>query len=178
MGGSWSGSVEPKAGQAPPTDIGVRADVVVIPVDRSQQAEAAFEWYCQRVHKPNNTVHVVHCQEIEHPGGEHYPDYAVTPEAFAEVLEKTKKSDLDLVAKYESRLQELGIKGMVHAQMGKPGEVVISTADKLKATHIVMGTRGYGIVRRTILGSVSEYVVHHTKVPVTVVPRETTHWFF
>lgn len=38
-----SGSVETKGGQAPSTDSGGRADVVVIPVDRSQQSEAAFE---------------------------------------------------------------------------------------------------------------------------------------
>ena len=33
---------------------------------------------------------------------------------------------------------------------------------------IVLGTRGQGTVRRTILGSVSDYVVHHAHVPVTV----------
>jgi nucleotide-binding universal stress UspA family protein len=33
---------------------------------------------------------------------------------------------------------------------------------------VVMGTRGQGTVRRTIMGSVSDYVAHHSKVPVLV----------
>ena len=35
---------------------------------------------------------------------------------------------------------------------------------------IVMGSRGIGNIRRTILGSVSDYTVHHADVPVTIVP--------
>ncbi len=31
-----------------------------------------------------------------------------------------------------------------------------------------MGTRGMGTIRRTLLGSVSDYVVHHAHCPVTV----------
>ena len=70
------------------------------------------------------------------------------------------------------------IRGEVRAEIGRPGEVVVNAADKLNASMIVMGSRGLGLVRRTILGSVSEYVIHHTKVPVTIVPKETQSWFF
>ena len=39
-----------------------------------------------------------------------------------------------------------------------------------KVDLIVTGSRGLGTARRTILGSVSDYVVHHTSCPVCVVP--------
>ena len=50
----------------------------------------------------------------------------------------------------------------------KPGNVLVQAAEDEKATMIVMGTRGMGTVRRTILGSVSDYVVHHAHCPVVV----------
>lgn len=50
----------------------------------------------------------------------------------------------------------------------KPGSVVINVAQEEKADIIVMGTRGMGKIRRTILGSVSDYVVHHATCPVVV----------
>ena len=64
----------------------------------------------------------------------------------------------------------LQVDGEIHSQVGPPGHVIVSSADELKASMIVMGTRGLGLVRRTILGSISDYVIHHSKVPVTVVP--------
>ena len=54
----------------------------------------------------------------------------------------------------------------------KPGEYIVASADKAKATLIVMGTRGMGKLRRTILGSVSTYVLHHAHCPVLVVRGE------
>ena len=51
---------------------------------------------------------------------------------------------------------------------GKPGETIVKTATEANATMIVTGTRGLGKIRRTIMGSVSGYVVHHAHCPVLV----------
>ena len=40
---------------------------------------------------------------------------------------------------------------------------------------IVMGTRGLGTVRRTILGSVSDYVLHHAHCPVIICKKWGRH---
>ena len=57
----------------------------------------------------------------------------------------------------------------VHTEGGmKPGQVICKIAADEKASMIVMGTRGMGKVRRTIMGSVSDYVVHHATCPVVV----------
>lgn len=53
----------------------------------------------------------------------------------------------------------------------KPGHVVVKAANDEKANMVVMGTRGMGVVRRTILGSVSDYVVHHAHCPVVICRR-------
>lgn len=53
---------------------------------------------------------------------------------------------------------------------GKPGEGIVKCAEKESADIIVMGTRGLSSLRRTVLGSVSDYVLHHSQRPVAVVP--------
>ena len=55
---------------------------------------------------------------------------------------------------------------------GKPGEKICEAAHKEKAMLIVMSSRGSGILRRTVLGSVSNYVIHHTKIPVVLCPKD------
>lgn len=51
---------------------------------------------------------------------------------------------------------------------GDPGSTLIKLADEYNAAYIVTGTRGHGKIRRTILGSVSDYVMHHSHVPVLI----------
>ena len=55
---------------------------------------------------------------------------------------------------------------------GNPGAVICDVADQKAVDLIVMGSRGLNAIRRTFLGSVSEYVLHHAHVPTTVVPAK------
>ena len=63
------------------------------------------------------------------------------------------------------------MKGHVELLPGKPGEVLVSAAGKHSAELIVTGTRGMGTIRRTILGSVSDYIVHHAHCAVVTVRK-------
>ena len=53
----------------------------------------------------------------------------------------------------------------------KPGEAICAVAEREDPFLIVVGMRGQSVVRRTILGSVSDYVVKHSvNIPTLVVP--------
>ena len=58
----------------------------------------------------------------------------------------------------------------MYKQPGHAGHVLCKIAHDENADMIVMGSRGLGNIRRTILGSVSDYTIHHADVPVTIVP--------
>ena len=58
-------------------------------------------------------------------------------------------------------------------ELGSPGDAICKVAKDENVTCIVLGNRGLGAFRRTILGSVSDHVVHHSRVPVLLVPPKT-----
>lgn len=75
----------------------------------------------------------------------------------------------------ELRTHHVTVAG-VHLRMGTASRQVLATASEVGAGLIVMGSRGLGPVRRTMLGSVSEDVVHHALVPVLVMRGPATAW--
>ncbi len=56
-------------------------------------------------------------------------------------------------------------------QRKNAGDGIVAIAEQEKADFIVMGTRGLDPMRRTLLGSVSDYVIRHSGIPVLVCPR-------
>jgi len=53
--------------------------------------------------------------------------------------------------------------------MGSPGRAIVEEADSWGADLIVVGSHGYGLWKRALLGSVSNSVVHHANCSVLVV---------
>ena len=56
------------------------------------------------------------------------------------------------------------------ARAGKPVDVIADAVAEHGATLVVVGSHGSGL-RRAVLGSVAEAVIHSSKVPVVVVPK-------
>ena len=54
----------------------------------------------------------------------------------------------------------------VHAE--SPGQGICQAVEEVGACLIVIGCRGMGKIRRTFMGSVSDYVLHHAHVPVLI----------
>jgi nucleotide-binding universal stress UspA family protein len=52
---------------------------------------------------------------------------------------------------------------------GEPPEVIVAQAEALGAQLIAMATHGHGWLERRVLGSVADYVRHHSDVPLLVV---------
>ena len=57
-----------------------------------------------------------------------------------------------------------------HVLTGRPDAEIVRFAQERGADLIVMGTRGYGGVKRLLLGSVADHVLRQATCPVLVVP--------
>jgi nucleotide-binding universal stress UspA family protein len=73
-----------------------------------------------------------------------------------------------LIAEATERLSKLdGVEG--HAVYGIAGEELAAFADRLDI--LVVGSRGYGPVRRLVSGSTSDYLERHARCSLLVLPR-------
>ena len=60
--------------------------------------------------------------------------------------------------------------GIEHEELheGPEAESILKVAESRKADLIVMGTRGLGMLKSYLVGSVSRKVIHHASCPVMV----------
>jgi nucleotide-binding universal stress UspA family protein len=57
-------------------------------------------------------------------------------------------------------------------RVGEPVNQISQLAKDLNVKYIVMGSRGLGVIRGAVLGSVSTGVLHETKIPVLITPQK------
>ncbi|KAE9589490.1 hypothetical protein Lal_00000324 [Lupinus albus] len=53
--------------------------------------------------------------------------------------------------------------------IGDPKNVICKAVQKLEADTLVMGSHGYGFIKRALLGSVSDHCAKYAKCPVVIV---------
>ncbi|KAK7484346.1 hypothetical protein BaRGS_00024471, partial [Batillaria attramentaria] len=99
------------------------------------------------------------------------------PAKVQEMISQGEAKVKEIENKFVAKMDKLGIIGEFMKLDGhdKPGAAICDCASESGATYIVTGTRGLGKFRRTIMGSVSDYVIHHAHVPVLVVRHKDHH---
>ena len=55
------------------------------------------------------------------------------------------------------------------AAVGRPAQEILKVAKRRRCDLIVMGSRGLGGIRKLLLGSTTDGVVHHASIPVLVI---------
>lgn len=102
--------------------------------------------------------------------GFYFAEMIVTKSCIYKPLSTQKAEDLNLTLRKKQIICFIWkISGEVKAVHAKnPGDGVLSAAKDVGAAMIVTGSRGLGVIRRTILGSVSDYILHHSNIPVAV----------
>lgn len=67
-------------------------------------------------------------------------------------------------------LREHGLDCTALLVQGSTPETIVREAERLGADLVVLGSHGHGILRRALLGSVCEHVLHHVHRPLLIVP--------
>lgn len=139
---------------------------IAIGIDESDFAEQAFNYYADNMKKEDDYVILIHTPE-------RYNVMDASATVLKEILEEVRVKVRKLEEKYKKKMEEKGLKaGKFVTRRGDPGEAIVHVAEKESCDIIITGSRGIGMIRRTILGSVSDYVLHHAHCPVLICKHE------
>jgi nucleotide-binding universal stress UspA family protein len=77
---------------------------------------------------------------------------------------------VDVVEQVAEEARAAGVAAFTFVRRGDPARELCRIASERDARLIVVGSHGWGAVRRLVFGSVSTGVLHHARQPVLVVP--------
>ncbi|KAK9293094.1 hypothetical protein L1049_021079 [Liquidambar formosana] len=102
----------------------------------------------------------------------YYDGYLFSSDIMAS-MEKYSAEVADSVIQKSKRLcKDLqGVKVETRVETGDPRDVICEAVDKLGADVLVMGSHGYGMIKRAFLGSVSNHCAQNVKCPVLIVKK-------
>jgi nucleotide-binding universal stress UspA family protein len=86
-----------------------------------------------------------------------------------ELERKILNAGQSLLQKAQDTCQALQMKTRTRLETGQPRDVICYVAKEETPDLVILGSRGLGSIERLMLGSVSDYVIHHCVSPVLVV---------
>ena len=108
-------------------------------------------------------------------GHDFYPGGLSTSviEIYQELWQDYTEEGLKLLRSFEQQATAAGVPVEFTQNAGSPGRVICDVARNLSADLIVLGRRGFSGLNELIMGSVSNYVLHHAPCSVLAVHCQT-----
>ena len=94
------------------------------------------------------------------------------PNYWEEIEASLQVSALESLKGLASRLRGKGVAVEVQAALGRPAEQILQVSEEEECGLIAMSTHGRNPISRSILGSVTDKVIHTSKIPVLTVTPE------
>ncbi|KAJ1551423.1 hypothetical protein HK096_011340, partial [Nowakowskiella sp. JEL0078] len=135
--------------------------VIAVAIDSSSHSEYAIQYVLDNVAQAGDQIVLLNCRPVPSVpsiGISGYSDFE-----WAEKIEnEAKLHSHALLKKFGALvLKQKGLAARAIALRGDAREELVSKVNELNASLFVLGSRGLGTFQRTLLGSVSDYAIHH-----------------
>jgi len=94
------------------------------------------------------------------------------PDQYLKITTLMEKEIAKELAAVEADMAAEGFSVKLKVKTGKPFTEIMMTATEEKVSIIVVGSHGKSNIGEMLMGSVSENVIRHAKVPLLVISRE------
>lgn len=135
---------------------------ILIAIDESPLASVVFKQGLTFAEREHADCKVFHCIDSSH-----LSQYAPLMS-----LETAEEKTQALLQTYQQKAQAWHVAPDFSYEMGKPGQAICNVAHQWGADLIILGRRGNKGIAELLIGSVSNYVVHHAPCSVLVIQGE------
>src|SRR5262245_24414069 len=140
---------------------------VLLATDGSPTAEKATETAIELAQQLETNLVVVTVWSIP------YPTVGLAPAPMTTELARLSEEDAHTVADgAAARAAEQGVDAHAVVLRGFPIDEIAIAAEEFEPSYLVIGSHGWGAVKRALFGSVSTGVLRRAKCPVLVVRAE------
>lgn len=154
---------------------------ILIALDRSSQSQAVFEQALELAQKEGSRLMLFHCVSWDTEGTSapfigtlaDVDMYGTMQRLQRERIQKETEDAINWLQTYCQLATSKGIPTEFDCQAGDPNSKICELAESWGADLIILGRRGHKGLREMLLGSVSNYVVHHASCSVFVVQGVT-----
>lgn len=136
---------------------------VLVATDGSPDAETALTAAAELCRRTGGHLHVAHV----------LPDVNVP---LSGDLTRFEEAGENLLEEAAARISGTGVRVERHLLSGVPFREIVRLSEEVRASLVVMGSRGLGLLGRLTLGSVAEAVCHHARSPVLVLRGGEAAW--
>jgi nucleotide-binding universal stress UspA family protein len=149
---------------------------ILVAVDNSERNKSVFESAVSLAKTTGATLMLLHIlseEEVSYPLVPTYTYYPILEdrdyEIYQERLSEYKQWGIDFLQSLTQKATAVGVKTEFTQLTGNPGRTICQLADTWSADLIVVGSRGLKGIKEMFLGSVSNYVTHHSPCSVLIV---------
>lgn len=139
---------------------------ILIPVDFSDVTEAVMKTALGIGKAFQARITLLHVAEPEPDLIGYEPGPPVAREELAHRLQRLHRR----LEEYKPPFQDAGLDVHALQVQGFPVKKILSQAEKVDASLIILGSHGHGAIYNLLVGSVTEGVMKKSPVPVMVVP--------
>ena len=140
---------------------------ILLATDGSEEATLAAETAAELANKLDSELHVLYVGLLAYQPGSYQEEYVGS---YVEEQKDLDKIAQDMLGEQVRKIEASGSSvAQAHLDTGKPDVAITELAERLGAGLIVMGSRGLGGIRRTLMGSVSDSVIRHAHCAVLIV---------
>lgn len=155
---------------------------ILVAIDESAASKRAFEAALQMAAALKAELLLVHALDVFSANSPERPAISIDSYSMAMqqgILETYQREWNRFASHYEALLKQYqetaiaqGIEASYRQPYGRPGPAICETARTHGTDLIIIGSRNHTYLRELVLGSVSNYVIHHAPCSVTVVHSE------